>query len=589
MEYQLIAPRIPHKNLTAVERVLTNRGIALAEIEHYLHTTDDDILDPKLIANIKNGVEMLIKHIAQNNDILVQIDSDCDGFTSAATLLNYLNCLFPNFVQTHMYYRIHSGKQHGIIPESIPNNIKMVIAPDSSSNDYDEHKKLFEKGIDVLVIDHHEADQISEYACIINNQLCDYPTKSLSGVGMVYKFCSYMDELLNVDYANLFLDLVALGMVADMMDLRDFETKHLVMLGLKQIRNPYFRGMVDKQAYQLSDGITPFGIAFYIAPYVNATIRVGTQEEKLMLFESMLDYRGYEQVPSTKRGCKGQLETRVEQACRNCTNIKNRQTKARDASLSTIEHIIEEKGLLENKILVIKLDSEYAIDKNLTGLIANQLMAKYQRPVLLLNKVVTIDENTKKEIISWEGSGRGYDKSKFDNLREFLNESGLTMYAEGHANALGVGIMDCNFNSFINYSNEALKNFDFTPSYKVDYIFQNDNINLNDILEIASLKSVWGQGVEEPLIAIERVKVYKDNVHLMSADKNPTLKITLPNGMSLIKFRSSKEEFDAFNSDLGCVTINIVGRCERNIWNGIVSPQIIIEDYEIVGKTEYYF
>ena len=589
MEYQLITPRIPLQNLSAVERVLTNRGIALAEIEHYLHTTDDDILDPKGIANIRAGAEMLIKHIAQNDDILVQVDSDCDGFTSAATLLNYLNCLFPGFVQTHMYYRIHSGKQHGIIPETIPSNIKLVIAPDSSSNDYEEHAELAKLGIDVLVIDHHEADKISEYACIINNQLCDYPTKSLSGVGMVYKFCSYIDELINVDYANQFLDLVSLGLVADMMDLRDFETKHLVMLGLKQIRNPYFRGMIDKQAYQLQDGLTPFGIAFYIAPYVNATIRVGTQEEKLMLFESMLDYRGYEQVPSTKRGCKGQTETRVEQACRNCTNIKNRQTKARDTSLSTIEHIIEEKGLLENKILVIKLDSEFATDKNLTGLIANQLMAKYQRPVLLLNKVITVDEETKKEVITWEGSGRGYDKSKFDSLREFLNESGLTMYAEGHANALGVGITDADFVDFIEYSNEALKNFDFTPSYKVDYIFQNDNMNINDILELANLKSVWGQGVEEPLIAIERVKVYKDNVRLMSADKNPTLKITLPNGMSLIKFRSSKEEFDSFDSNLGCVTINIVGKCERNIWNGIVSPQIIIEDYEVVGKTEYYF
>ena len=589
MEYQLITPRIPLKNLSAVERVLTNRGIALAEIEHYLHTTDDDILDPKGIANMRPGAEMLIKHIAQNDDILVQVDSDCDGFTSAATLLNYLNCLFPGFVQRHMYYRIHSGKQHGIIPNTIPPHIKMVIAPDSSSNDYEEHAELAKLGIDVLVIDHHEADKISEYACIINNQLCDYPTKSLSGVGMVYKFCSYIDELMNVDYANQFLDLVSLGMVADMMDLRDFETKHLVNLGLKQIRNPYFRGMIDKQAYQLQDGITPFGIAFYIAPYVNATIRVGSQEEKLMLFESMLDYRGYEQIPSTKRGCKGQTETRVEQACRNCTNIKNRQTKARDTSLSTIEHIIEEKGLLENKILVVKLDSEFATDKNLTGLIANQLMAKYQRPVLLLNKVVTIDEITKEEIISWEGSGRGYDKSKFDNLREFLNESGLTMYAEGHANALGVGITDADFIDFIEYSNEALKNFDFTPSYKVDYIFQNDDMNINDILELANLKSVWGQGVEEPLIAIERVKVYKDNVRLMSADKNPTLKITLPNGMSLIKFRSSKEEFDSFDSNLGCVTINIVGKCERNIWNGIVNPQIIIEDYEIVGKTEYYF
>ena len=156
-----------------------------------------------------------------------------------------------------------------------------------------------------------------------------------------------------------------------MMDLRDFETRHLVMRGLSQIRNPYFHGMVKKNEYSLRDGITPMGVAFYIAPYVNATIRMGTQDEKLILFESMLDYRGYEQIPSTKRGCKGQVETRVEQACRNCTNIKNRQTKARDVSLSKIEHIIEEKNLLENKILVIKLNPEDSVDKNLTGLIAN--------------------------------------------------------------------------------------------------------------------------------------------------------------------------------------------------------------------------
>lgn len=112
---------------------------------------------------------MLIKHIAQNDNVLIQIDSDCDGFTSAATLLNYLNCLFPGFVQNHIYYRIHTGKQHGIIPDTIPEGIKLVIAPDSSSNDYEEHALLASKGIDVLVIDHHEADKISEYACVINN------------------------------------------------------------------------------------------------------------------------------------------------------------------------------------------------------------------------------------------------------------------------------------------------------------------------------------------------------------------------------------------------------------------------------------
>ena len=593
MEYQLIMPRIPLKNATtAVEQVLANRGISPENVEHYLHTTDADICDPNMIMNMREGAAMLVKHISQNDKVLVQIDSDCDGYTSAAALINYLNCLFPGFVQNNVYYRIHTGKQHGILLETIPDDVKLVIAPDSSSNDYEEHQQLSLKGVDVLVIDHHEADKISEHACVINNQLCEYPTKSLSGVGMVYKFCSYIDELLNVDYADQFLDLVSLGMVADMMDLRDYETKHLITRGLENIRNPYFKGMVDRQSYSLKEGISPIGVAFYIAPYVNATIRMGTQEEKLMLFESMLDYRGYELVPSTKRGCKGQQETRVEQACRNCTNIKNRQTKARDAALENIERIIKEKNLLDNKILVIKLDS-FEADKNLTGLIANQLMAKYQRPVLLLNKIVNEipnEETGKVEtLISWEGSGRGYDKSKFDNLREFLKESGLVTYAEGHANALGVGIYDTFFENFINYSNRELAEFDFTPCYKVDFIFNGADFNGSDIVEIAELRSLWGQGVEEPFVALEGIRVHAGNATLMSPDKNPTLKITLPNGTSLIKFKSSQEEVEKFTSLTGCITANIVGKCERNIWNGIITPQIIIEDYEIVGEQKYYF
>ena len=217
--------------------------------------------------------------------------------------------------------------------------------------------------------------------------------------------------------------------------------------------------------------------------------------------------------------------------------------------------------MLDNKILAIKLDT-FSADRNLTGLIANQLMAKYQRPVLLLNK--TED--------GWEGSGRGYDKSKFDNLREFLKESELVMYAEGHANALGVGITDEDFTTFINYSNQALANFDFTPCYKVDFIFYGDDFRGSDIVEIAELKSLWGQGVEEPFVAIEHINIHNGNVTLMSPDKSPTLKITLPNGTSLIKFKSSQEEYEKLHSETGCITINVVGKCERNIWNGIVSP-----------------
>ena len=85
-------------------------------------------------------------------------------------------------------------------------------------------------------------------------------------------------------------------------------------------------------------------------------------------------------------------------------------------------------------------------------------------------------------------------------------------------------------------------------------------------------------------MAIEHINVYAGNVVLMSPDKSPTLKITLPNGTSLIKFKSSQEEYQELCPETGCITINIVGKCERNIWNGTITPQIIIEDYEIIGK-----
>lgn len=125
----------------------------------------------------------------------------------------------------------------------------MIIAPDASSNEEELHKRLFEQGIDVLVIDHHEAESVSKYACVINNQLCNYPNKTLSGAGMVYKFCCYLDELMNCSNADDFLDLTALALVADMMDIRNLETRHLITKGLNHLRNPFFKALAARQSY----------------------------------------------------------------------------------------------------------------------------------------------------------------------------------------------------------------------------------------------------------------------------------------------------------------------------------------------------
>ena len=575
MEYQLINK--PISRLQEIEQILMNRGIPLIDVYRYLHTSPVDIIPPTEIANIKEGASLLVKHISQNNKAMLQIDSDCDGFTSFAVFMNYLNNLFPAFVQNNIVYKTHKGKSHGIDIDEIPKDTKLVIALDASSNEYEIHKKLREAGMDVLIIDHHEATEVSPDACVINNQLCDYPNKSLSGVGMVYKFCCYLDQLLGVDHADKYLDLVALGMIADMMDLRYFETKHLIQLGCENIRSPFIKMMMARNEYSIKGQLTPFTVGFYIAPYINAVARVGTQEETLLLAESMLEYRAYEQIPSTKRGCSGQTESRVEQACRTANNVRNRQNKARDVSTEFVDKLIETNNLLDNKILVVQAPKANGLDTNITGLIGNQTSAKYQHPVLILN------ERNHDGEIWWEGSARGLSDSELTNFKEFLINTGLVEYAEGHPNAFGVGIKDQNIQKFIEFTNEKLKDIDFRPIYWVDFIYKSDTLNPNTILTIGQYNYLWGQSLDKPKIAIEDINITPNNVQVM---KGPSLKFTI-NGIEYIKFKAAEEEIKLFQ-DNAIVNITIVGECDINTWGGVERPQIIIVDYEVNKAIKYY-
>ena len=581
MRYQLIAPR--DEALSAVEQVLFNRGINPKDIDHFKYPSVNDLVNPEKLEHIKDGVAMLISHIERNDKIFIQVDSDCDGYTSSAILINYLNCLFPHYVQTQISYRIHDGKQHGLLTDTIPSDVKLVIAPDASSNDYEQHKELHDRGIDVLVIDHHEAEKYSEYACVINNQMCDYPTKSLSGAGVVYKFCSYIDQLLGYDYANDYIDLATVGIIADVMDLRDYEIREIILRGMQGFRNPLLKAMVAKDKFHFEGKqLTPFNIAWYIAPYINAITRSATEQEKLVVFESMIEYLAYKTIPSTKRGCKGQNETRVEQAVRTCANVKNRQSKAKENTSDAVFQTIKDENLLEHKILAIRLDPKYAADKNLTGLIANGLLDLYCRPVLILNKV---EEEGK---VYWQGSGRGYDKANLGSLRDLLESSGLVQYAQGHAMAFGVSIPEENYDALVQYVDEAYKDFDCSPVYSVDLIWDGaKDLSSHAFAEIADEEKIWGKGVEDPLIAIENFRIYGNQLRLFGLDKGkPTLNIQLDDGSSLVKFKSSEEEYELLHSDLGYVIINAVGTCTRSIW-GI--PQFNIQDYEIIGRNDYYF
>ena len=618
MRYQLINK--PNKHFSTIQQILYNRGIAQDDILHYVNLSDQDINSPLLLGkqNLKNGIIALSTAINLQWDAIIVVDCDCDGYTSSALLINYLYKIFPTWVENHLTWYMHNGKQHGLsdcIDFIIDKNPGLVICPDSSSNDYDYHKKLADKDISILVLDHHLADHISEYAIIINNQLSDYPNKELSGVGVVWQFCRYLDSCLGLNYADDFLDLVALGNCGDMMSLRSFETRYLITKGFKKenIKNPFIDYMIDKNSFPLSKadyipadssmGCTSMGAAFFIVPFVNAITRSGTLEQKYLLFNSMLNHKAFQEVLSNKRGHKlGQKEKLILQAIRTATNVKNRQTRAEDAGLEMLEKMIETNHMLDHKILLFLLEPGQ-INPEIRGLIANKFMAKYQRPCCLLTRTTIkrdvlvqliygehkelpkfFQTSETKEVIAYQGSMRGYTKTGINSFKEVLEQCPGVLYVQGHDNAAGLGIEADYINDFLYKIDQLLKDVPVDPIYRIDYDFKETDNNNQRILDIANMNDYWGQDVDRAYVNIN-FKITNSNFQIM---KSNTLKFNLPNGLSIIKFGGTEEQIQKFTTT-GYLEVSAICKCNANEWGGRTYPQLIMQDYEIIDSSKYFF
>lgn len=587
MKIQLISPH--NKNLSVTEQILVNRGIKLNDAYHYLNTTDADINSPLAFGEnkMKSAAAAVVGCVGRDEKMLVVVDSDTDGYTSAAIFINYLHDIFPSYVESKVNWFLHSGKQHGLSDLHLEENHEygLIVVPDAASNDYDLHLEFAYDDISVLVLDHHEADFESPNAIVINNQLCDYPNKFLSGAGVTWQFCRYLDLLMRTNYADRYLDLVALGLTADMMSLREFETKHLITKGFKEenLHNPFIRGMADKNAFTLGGKVTSTGAAWYIAPFVNAMVRSGEPAEKEILFQSMLNFKAFQKIPSNKRGHRpGEMEDLVTQALRTATNVKNRQTKTEDETLEKLESLIEKGNLLQHKVLLFLLEPGQ-VDRNVAGLIANKFMAKYQRPCCILTKV-TDDKG-----ISYQGSARGCDLAGITEFKDICEQTNLILYAQGHQGAFGLGIAANKIDEFLAATDEILKDMSDDPIYYVDYIYEDIDIPRQDIFDIAYLDELWGKDMDEPYVALKELKVKKEMVTVYKK-KDLTLKITLPNHVSLIMFHAPQDLCDQLqNQNLGYYTMNIIARCAANEYAGYVTPQLKIKDWEITGKSGWDF
>ena len=566
-----------------VDSLLKSRGIA--EPREYYTPSEKNLQAPCELENIGEAAMLLEEVIKLNEKILIVVDSDNDGFTSATIMYNYLKDLAP---ELEIDYILHEGKQHGLedhIKGLLEEGQKygLIILPDSSSNDYKYHESLKEISTPVLVLDHHLTDvQLSDNAVVVNNQLSPmYKNKELTGAGVVYQFCRYLDWYFKSDNtnANKYMDLAAWGIIGDMGSMLELENRYIVKEGLKNINNKLLLALMEKQGYsitgkmapseqELIEAMNPISVAFYIVPLVNAMIRVGTMDEKRRLFEAFLD--GDKMIPSGKRGAKGTLEKAGIEAARECSNARNRQNKTLENAVATIEAKIFKYDLLENRILFVRLDDDDVFPAELNGLVAMKLCAKFKRP--------TIVARLNNEGIN-RGSIRGMNQSELTSFKDFLTESGMFEYVQGHDNAAGCSIPNSHLANFHKWANEALAGIDFGENcYDINFDRIAADSDLCDIIkDIGSHNGIWGQQNPEPLIHITDINISSNDVQIMGKNKD-TVKFE-KFGVAYMKFHAKDliEELSKYSS----MKIEVVGRANLNEWGGRVTPQIFIEDIEV--------
>ena len=583
MKYNLI-----NENFADNYAVNLMRSRGIADLEQYKKPSRGFLSSPNNLRNIAAAAGLYIRVVTQGGRVLIVVDSDNDGYTSAAITYQYTKRLNP---ECHVDYWLHDGKQHGLADHidklmDADSQYDLIILPDSSSNDAKYHDMLEEIHIPCLILDHHITDEKLSYnAIVVNNQLSpNYENKELTGAGVVYQFCRYVDGVLGHDWADDYLDLAAWGIIGDMGSVLDMENRYIIYTGLSKehIKNDFLKCLLNKQAYSITGKqgaswddivakVNPISIAFYIVPLVNAMIRVGTMPEKERLFMAFID--GSQMVPCNKRGAKGTMERVDIESTRECTNAKAKQDKTKLEVVERLEAKIFKHDLLENKILFVRLEDTDRFPSELNGLIAMQLAAKYKKPTIVarLN-----DQGFDR------GSARGMNQSELRDFREFLLGSGMFEYAQGHANAFGISIPDDKLREFHDYANEALKDIDFGENvYDVNFVRSGEDTDLtNLIIDLASQNGIWGQNNAEPTVCVEHIYVSPRDVRIMGSNQD-TLKIEY-NGISYLKFKAGNliSEINKYPANAN-LELTIVGRCNINEWGGRKSPQMFIDDYEI--------
>ncbi|WP_456407780.1 single-stranded-DNA-specific exonuclease RecJ [Caldithrix abyssi] len=538
-----------------IARILIQRGIdSPQKVKKFYDMSLENLYDPFLLPGMEEAVDRIIRALREGENILIYGDYDVDGVTSVSILydgLFYLGGKVSFFIPS----RFREG--YGVSVEGVKvakeKGASLIITVDCGITAIDEVEFARELGIDVIICDHHQpSESIPQAVSVLNPKLPNspYPYKELAGCGVAFKVLQALSQKLNIDpkFPNQYLDLVALGTAADIVQLLD-ENRIFMYQGLKMINQnprPGLMALLESSGL-LGRPLTVNAIVFVLAPRLNAVGRMSNAKKAVHL-----------------------LTTRSFQQGRNIARILEYENRTRkDIDEITFEEALElihdEIDLDSKRVLVLAKENWHT---GVIGIVASRIMEKFNRPTILIS------------IQNGVGKGSARSMGNFDIYEGFKKLKHLFINFGGHKFAAGITIAPENIpllDREINMLSEEELDIDqLIPKLKIDAEITFDQLNAQFFSALSDM-APFGPGNMRPVFVSHDLKTYG----LVSVVGNNHLKA---------KFKQKSIVLDAIGYNLGHL-IDLINRpkgriscayvLEENRWNGRTAIQMRLKDIEV--------
>lgn len=532
--------------------ILKSRGISEDNLDEFFSPKPKLAYDPFLLANMREGVDLLLKAIDDGKKIVIYGDYDVDGITSTALMMKVLGSLTDN-LDYYIPSRLDEG--YGLHKESIDriasDGGEFILTVDCGSVSKEETEYAHSIGIETLVTDHHSISEVRAEGLIINPRLPEdgYPFKGLAGVGVAYKLALAISREREVpkDIMTEILELVTIGTIADIMPLID-ENRTIVKFGLRFIhlgcKNKGLRRLIDLSGFDYK-AIRVTDVSFGIAPKINASGRLGHASTGVKLFLA-------------------EDENEIEKYCTELIETNQERRSLQDAAYKKGLDLVDDE-LERGDFLMLEINDSH---EGVLGIVAGKVREDINRPV------VVISQNGE----NYRGTGRSIPNvNLFEMLDKYRDEF---VSFGGHSAACGFTIGADKVDTLRERLNEDLAEMLrldehlFDLEYYFDAEVKPNLINM-DFAEAIEMIEPCGKGNEVPSFLFRSVAI-SDWKYLKDDNSFAKFYIADDDGKEIecILFHDAEKFYKLAAAG---EPIDIIGNIEINRWRDIKKVQMIVD------------